>query len=467
MESYLTTVERFNAKGRAISHIQKKGKEKATQVEFGSGIPGDTFLVELAKERRGKARTKTVTLVTPSLDRVPIVCRHADICGGCRWQALSYSKQLDVKQKKIEELFLPLLSIEAQIKQIIPCDSIWNYRSKMEFTFSQNKEGARFLGLMLSDGRGRVFNIEECAIASSWMVEAASAIRKWWESSTLLAYYPPKDRGSLRTLTLREGKGGLSRMAILTVSGSPCFALSRKQIDDFAFTLTTLFPDISCFLRIQQAMKGSPTQIYEWHLSGKDHLEDTLHIDFGNESVDLELRMSPSSFLQPNKYQVGRLYSECVHLLNPDIKDCIVDLYAGMATIAMAFSRRVERVTAIEINPYAVFDAKANLLLNHIDNIDVIQDDAEKALLGLQKRLQQIDAIIVDPPRNGLGLKAAHLLARIEPKKILYISCNPTTQAIDVKEIIDAGYQIVAIQPIDQFPHTYHCENIVLLHKKF
>lgn len=373
-------------------------------------------------------------------------CAHIHECGGCRFQHLDYSIQLEQKQALVSKAFG-----HADIEPIIPCADPWAYRNKMEFSFSQNKAGDKFFGLMLRGGRGKVFNLNECLIASPWFSKTVKSVKSWWDQTHLQAFHFHKGEGSLRTLILREGKRTQSRMAMLTVSGDPRFALTRTDLEGFIVAV----PDASLFLRIQQCIKGSPTQFYEMHLSGPDHILEILHIG----SRTLTFKISPTSFFQPNTLQAEVLYSKALEMIEP--KGHIFDLYAGAATIGMILAAKAEKVTAIELNPHAVFDAKANAEMNHISNLELICGDVGKVLSGMQITP---DLAIVDPPRAGLDALALQHLPRLNPRQILYISCNPLSQAANIQAL--PGYRIVKIQPIDQFPHTPHIENIVLLKRK-
>jgi 23S rRNA (uracil1939-C5)-methyltransferase len=372
-----------------------------------------------------------------------MLCTHVEECGGCPWQKLPYAEQLLQKQKFIQDLFP-----DAACRPILACSDPWHYRNKMEYSFSQDKAGNKYLGLYMRGRRNRVLNLTECSIAPLWMTEALAITRNWWESTSLIAYHPYKDLGTLRNLTLRGSERTGDKMAMLTVSGNPEYAIGRTDLNKWVQSMQ----GISSFLRIQQTAKGTPTQFYELHLSGKTEIQEK-----HSEKI---FAISPTSFFQPNTSQSEKLYEEALKILAPSKNDHIVDLYAGTATIGIVFASHVRKVTSIEINPYAILDAKANLEANGITNLDLIQSDATLALNSLSEKP---DAIVVDPPRGGLGPKALAPILDLRPKKILYISCNPKTQATDIQLLLEKGYKLEVVQPVDQFPHTPHVENIALL----
>lgn len=361
-------------------------------------------------------------------------------------QDVEYSVQLERKQQLVESLF------GIQTNPIIPCADPWHYRNKMEFTFSQNKAGEKFLGLILKKTRGHVFHLEECPISPLWFSEVVVKVRAWWEASSLRAYHMHKNEGALRYLTLREGKFTGDKMAMLTVSGNPDYPLTKEQVSGFVDLLKAIDPHMSIFLRIHQVLKGSPTQFYEIHLSGLDHIKEKL--------LGFTFKISPTSFFQPNSAQAEVLYAKAIEMLGEAAT--IYDLYCGTATIGIALSKRAKKVIGIELNPHAVFDAEANIELNQIQNVQVYQGDVGKLLPTLEDKP---DAVVIDPPRAGLDLAALNHLLALKPPKILYISCNPATQAQNVQSLTAEGYHLIQLQPVDQFPHTPHIENIALLER--
>ncbi len=462
------SIERLSRKGRGVGLMKRTPPAPDLQVDAIGGVPGDTLRVQLGPRRRGKAQGTILEVLNPSPLRVTPQCSHVPECGGCAFQAMAYPAQLKEKQAQIESLFSPLLPQGSQVRSIIPCETPWRYRNKMEFSFSQNRAGERFLGLMIAGSKGKVLNLSECHLVDPWMIAVLNGVRSWWEQSGLESYRM-NDTGALRTLILRQGIRTNDKMAMLTVSGNPAYALKQAQLQGFiAAVKGALAPEhqerLSIFLRIQQIQKGSPTQFYEMHLHGPDHLREKLTIDTGQQKSTLQFKISPTSFFQPNTLQAEKLYSTALQLVSSR-KRHVLDLYAGTATLGLAMALQSDQVTAIELNPHALFDAQVNQEVNGIENIRLIRGDVGEVLARLISSSDFIhpDLAIVDPPRAGLDQAAiAHLLA-LRPQQILYISCNPLTQAANVQEILNAGYALAAVQPVDQFPHTVHIENIVLL----
>jgi 23S rRNA (uracil1939-C5)-methyltransferase len=461
----IVSITRLNSKGRGVGSLKD-----ALSVEVAGAIPGDVVRVELGRKRRGKAQGFFREVITPSPSRVLSRCSHVPLCGGCAFQAMDYPAQLAHKEQQVRELFTPLLASETVFNSIIPCEEPWRYRNKMEFSFSQNREGERFLGLMIAGSKGRVLNLAECHLVAPWFIDVLNAVRSWWMQSGLDAYRL-NDTGALRTLILREGIRTGDKMAMLTVSGNPAYALKQFQLQGFISAVKSAIPEkdhprLSLFLRIQQAKKGTPTQFFEMHLHGPDHIREQLQIDTGSRVIDLQFKISPTSFFQPNTQQAEKLYSTALKLVSGK-KGHVLDLYAGTATLGLVMALEADLVTAIELNPHALFDAQSNQEVNGISNMRLICGDVGQVLAEMINSANFIppDLAIIDPPRPGLDHAAlAHLFA-LSPKQILYISCNPSTQVPNIQELLKAGYRLDFLQPVDQFPHTPHIENIALLNR--
>lgn len=450
-----------------LDRFSKKGKPSGlygtAQVEVAGAVPGDQVRVELSRKRKGWHKGFLKEVVKASPFRIVPRCKHASLCGGCTWQAMDYQEQLRLKEEVIQKIFPDSHSC---LRPIVPCDDPWQYRNKMEFSFSQNRLGERFLGLIQTTGKGRVFNLTECHLTSPWFAKTLNAVRAWWEKTSLRAYHM-NDEGSLRTLTLREGKRTGDKLVMLTVSGNPLFALTQEQMNRFIEAVQSIVQEVSIFLQIQQVAKGKPTQFYEILLKGPDHIKEQLEINTGNNQRTLTFKISPTSFFQPNPKQAEKLYSLALQMVTLPPHACVFDLYAGTATLGMALSLQAERVVSIELNPHAIFDAQASAKMNQIHNLSLHCGDVGKiiSLLREAEDFRPPDLAIVDPPRAGLDQKALEHLLALAPSQILYISCNPYTQGQNIQVLQEGGYRIEILQPLDQFPHTPHIENIVLLKK--
>jgi 23S rRNA (uracil1939-C5)-methyltransferase len=273
-------------------------------------------------------------------------------------------------------------------------------------------------------------------------------------------------------------------MAILTVSGHPAYPVSSEQLRSFVQALRETVPikeerRLSIFLRIQQSCKGFETQFFEMHLFGPDHICEKLSIGSvpnrsgghlfhpvryvtGLQRRELTFKISPTAFFQPNTHQADILFTTALRMIGSP-RERILDLYAGTATLGMVFSSLAKQVVAVELNPYACLDAEENRVLNQIDNLTIHCGDAGKTLAALRERGEVFDLVLLDPPRTGLDKTALTQLSELRAKEILYISCNPTTQAENIVQLQSSGYQLIQLQIVDQFPHTPHVETIAHL----
>lgn len=455
-----------------IDGLSKKGnglgifpRENAPplKVEVPFAIPGDTVRCETIRKKRGVSVARLQEVLTPSPSRIAPKCLHFGICGGCRWQQMSYADQLSLKQKTVQHHF-PGFTVEP----IIPCTSPWQYRNKMEFSFSSDAAQNHYLGLIQDSSKGKVINLTECHLVNPWFIDCIKAVRSWWKESGLEAWRMTKDTGSLRNLTVREGVRTGDRLVMLTVSGNADYALNRPQLDSFiaAVRLAVTPPEgshLTIFLRIHQAVKGMPTQFYEMHLSGPDHLREILYIQKEKDvtAVPLTFTVSPSAFFQPNTTQAETLYSLAIQSAGISQGDIVYDLYCGTGTLGICMAKQAKQVIGIEISPESSLDARTNAKSNQIENYTVYTGPVHKVLK--EETLPKADVVVVDPPRVGLDPEALKLIVGLGAQKIVYISCNPETQAQNVMELQQYGYRLQGIQPVDQFPQTVHIENIAVL----
>ncbi len=480
-------VIKYDEAGYGVAEYVRPTDGKTVPVHlFGTLVGEEVGCSSLVKSRKIQKAKDGVNVViqTPSPQREKPKCYHFCLCGGCVWQHMPYHEQLKIKELMIQELFKEFSS--TQFLPILGMDngSEWHYRNKMEFSFSQDKKGNRFLGLYDRLGRG-VASLKECHLVHPWMSDALEVTRSWWEESGLSAFHARKGEGTLRTLTLREGVSTGDRMVILTVSSIPEYAPSKESLHRFVEMMKEKCSPTSegrmrqshltCVLRIHQAMKGVPTQLYEMILSGPDHLREELSVQVTpSKKVSLEFHISPLAFFQPNTQMAEKIYSEALLLaeLKPD--DIVYDLYCGTGTFGMFSAQVAKKVFAIEISKDAAYDARTNAERLGIGNFSVYCGDVSDVVHKMKEGLNQQDqeflppsVVIVDPPRSGLGDKAIEEILCLNPQRIVYVSCNPRNQKIDIEKIVArSSYRVKAIRPIDQFPHTPHVENIALLERE-
>jgi 23S rRNA (uracil1939-C5)-methyltransferase len=450
-------------------------KDQFAWAEVPFTLPSEKVKATLLRKRGGIYSARLEEVISPSPDRITPKCVHFGVCGGCRWQHMPYSLQLLQKDHFIRHSFAPLLTAQMGVQPIIPCDLPWNYRNKMEFTFSQNRAKERFLGLVMDASKGKVFHLQECHLVQPWIVEGLKAVRSWWRETDLDAYKPLHNQGSLRNVTFREGVRTGDRMVILMVSGNPDYALTKQHLETFkAFVRAAVEPlqgdaQLSIFLRIQQIAKGMPTQFYEMWLHGADHIRETLQITYSSikSPLSLNFHISPTAFFQPNTRQAEQLYSTALQLAQIPEGSVVYDLYCGTGTLGICAAQEAKQVVGIELSPESSLDARTNVQLNGLNNVVILTGAVAQILQQIRadNSYPMPDVVMVDPPRVGLEASGIKQLVALMPAKILYISCNPLTQMADVQQLVESGYHMTHMRAVDQFPQTAHIENIVVLQR--
>lgn len=467
------TIHGFSSRGNGIgTYDHPQGMTWMLEVPF--TIPGDVVRASILKKRKGAYQCSLEEILVPSSKRITPKCVHFGTCGGCRLQQISYSDQLEFKDAFVKRCFEKLAPPLAYYP-ISPSPEPWEYRNKMEFSFSSNRAGDKFLGLMMDSGKGKVLNLSECHLVHRWFIDALNAVRTWWEKSELAAYHPSKNSGSLRTLIVREGFRKGERLVMLTVSGHVEYAVSRPKLAAFVSALREVVEpqegagSLSIFLRIQQIAKGRPTEFYEMALYGPEAIEEILYVqkDQNSEPEPLTFTISPSAFFQPNSLQAERLYSRVLELGMIPQEAVVYDLYCGTGTLGISLAKHVKEVIGVELSAESAVDARTNLALNNISNMRIIMGDVGDVLKKIyeDKEIPPPDVVLVDPPRTGLDGNAIRLLLTVKPAKIIYVSCNPVTQASNSEELVKGGYELQCLQPVDQFPQTVHVENIAIFQR--
>ena len=444
------------------------GRRLTVEVPFCA--PGDRVKARFLGKRKGMVKGQLLSVEDAAETRIEPRCRHFGTCGGCRWQHIDYAQQLSYKEEQIKRCFGDHLG-DAVVHPIVPADPPWRYRNKMEFSFAATRGGDRFLGLVMDGAYRDVFNTEECHLCSEWMSDALRAVRGWWDASGVAAYNIRNGTGTLRTLTLREAVASGDRMVILTVSGSVDFALGSAEIESFLSACSAIAPSgdgqLSVVLRLQQTEKGMATSFVERVLSGPDHLREELSVPVGDTKHAVRFRISPTAFFQPNPAQAARLYGLAVERAGIRSGDVVFDLYCGTGSLGLCAAPVAKSVTGIELSPTAVDDARRNVDNNGFGNMEIVCGDVGRELSRLRAEDGFVtpDVVMVDPPRAGLDATALEHLAQLKARRIVYVSCNPVTQAENVAVLTTVGYRLSALQAVDQFPHTAHVENIAVLER--
>lgn len=469
-QSALVEIEQLAVNGNGVGYIADTGGERI-EVEVPFTMPGDRIQAIIIGKKRGRLIGQLEAIVRPAPERQTSKCIHFGTCGGCRWQHIPYHRQLSIKEEKLKAAFCKAMAQNVEINTIIHCDPSWYYRNKADFLFSSDKSLKKFLGFTMEGGNHRVINIKECHLVNDWIVKGMHAVHRWWNESDLEAYHPASDRGSLRTVTFREGLRTGDRLVMLTVSGNPKYALRRHHLNSFvAFVRDAAEPldpqvKLSIFLRIQQIVEGMETNFYEMHLEGSDHIDAVLHIEHPQQMIRMSI--GPSVFFQPNALLAESLYSTAFKLANIAPDQVIYDLYCNAGTVTACLGKEAKQVVGIDATPEAALDARTNAAQNGVANATILSGSMQNLLKQIlfQKEFPFPDVAFITSPREGMGSAACSHLLEMNPKKIISFSSNPDAQAREAAQFVSKGYRIEVIQPLDLFPQTPHCVSISIFQR--
>ena len=423
-----------------------------------NAIPNQKVLAKITKVKKNYIEAYKLEVIKKSSNEVDAKCEHFKYCGGCTIQQLDYNKQLHYKQKQVLEIMQKIGSIKnPKINPIIPCNKIFHYRNKMEFTFSGNPwyiESESYddviIGLHVPKRFDKILNINQCHINDDIFNKIISICKKIANEEKLMPYDVVKHTGFLRYLVIRMGAHTNEVMVNFVTAG-----LKSKILQPFIDELIDNIPNITSIVNTINNKKNNTATGNTKLLFGEKFITEKI-----GEYI---FKISANSFFQTNSYQVEHLYNYIKKIAKLKKSDIVYDLYCGTGTIGIYLSKYVKKIYGIEIVEDAIKDAKYNAKINNIDNIEYYCGDLKDFFSDESKKLENPDIVILDPPRPGLHPKALKDLIELAPKKVIYVSCNPSTLARDVEILINKNYSIENIQPIDMFPHTPHIECIVSL----
>ena len=453
-------IEDIAAEGKAMARVDEM------VVFVKNALPGDVVDLQLTRKRKNFAEAKPVKFHAYSPDRSEPFCEHFADCGGCVWQDLPYEKQLFYKQKQVVDNFERIGKIEIpSINNILPSAKTTLYRNKLEYTFSNRRwltseeveSGEEFrdmngLGFHVPGMFDRIVDIRQCHLQPEPGNSIRLAVRKYAISNNLEFYDPRNHTGFLRNLLIRTSETG----EVMVV---PVFAHDdRENIEGLLNMLSETFPEITSLQYVVNEKRNdtiTDQEVIVW--KGKDHIIEQLG--------DLKFRIGPKSFFQTNAGQSLQLYEKTLEFAAVNKDETVYDLYTGTGSIACFLARQAKEVIGIEYVPEAIEDAKLNAGLNNLDNTKFYAGDIKDLLTnGFIDEHGHPDTIVLDPPRPGIHKDVIDALLYAAPEKIVYVSCNPATQARDIA-LLNEAYTVTKIQPVDMFPHTHHVENIALLVK--
>lgn len=428
------------------------------------GAPGDIVDVKLDKKKKSFAEGHIINTITESPLRVDPRCQHFGVCGGCKWQHLPYEEQLKFKQQQVEDALTRIAKIELpEISPILGSENIWEYRNKMEYTFSAKKwltfeqlqsgeiiEDKTGVGFHIPGAFDKVLDIDECHLQDELGNNIRLFIREYGRQNNLSFYDLRDQTGFLRSLMIRIASTG--EVMVLMQFGED----DKANIDQLLNALKEKFPEITSLLYVVNTKCNDTfADLDIVTFSGKEYIEE--------EMEGLKFRVGPKSFYQTNSHQAYKLYSVVRDFAELKGDEFVYDLYTGTGTIAQFLARNARKVIGIEYVEDAIKDAILNAKVNNLTNTEFLAGDMKDVLTDDFIRENGVpDVMVVDPPRAGMHQDVVDVILRAEPRKLVYVSCNPATQARDLA-LLDAKYKVVAVQPVDMFPHTHHVENVVKL----
>ena len=413
-------------------------------VVFVSGaLPGDRVRAVIGKRKRAYAEARAVEILEPSPDRIAPVADHP----GAPWQVLSYERQLEVKQAQVQDALRRIGKLDAfALEPIIPAVSQWRYRNKLEYSFGTDASGELVCGFHAPGRWDEIVPITDCLLASEPANAARDQIVSWCRAQGLTAYDRRSAEGLLRNLVVREGRR-TNALQVRLVTGPG--ALDRDSLIRAGQGLDGLL-----WTRVDsvgETTQGGETEL----LAGSDRFEDVLG--------GMRFEISAGAFFQTNTEMAERLYQLAIEYAAPVGFERVYDLYCGIGTIGLLMSPRVAEVWGLELVPEAISDAIANARANEVDNAHFFAGDVRLALRELTERAGRPDVLVVDPPRAGLSQKVVRRIIEAAPSRIVYVSCNPTTLAPNAAQLVEAGYELVRVRPVDMFPQTPHIECVAEL----
>lgn len=440
------TILDLGSKGEGIA------KHEGLTVFVNGAIPGDHIRAQILSTKKNYATARITKLITPSPDRIAPPCDHARQCGGCQIQDMNYAAQLAYKQTLVINCLERIGKVpHPPVNPVLGMARPFDYRNKVIFPCGTGPTGP-VLGFYKINSHDLV-PITHCRTQPPGIAHLVSLIRLFIAESGISIYEENTHQGLLRHLLIRQGINTDQIMVCLVINGET-IPQPQALIDRLGSIPQLRSICLNTNTRPGNTILGATTTV----LWGNDHITETLG--------PITYTISPLSFFQINTAQAEILYRTIAELAELDGRQTVVDLYCGTGSIALYLAHKTHRVIGIEILPDAIRDAQNNARLNQIDNVEFFCGKAETLLPQLTgTTLSGADVVIVDPPRKGCEVSLVDTIGKLNPAKIIYVSCDPATLARDIQRLGQFGYQLRAVQPVDMFPHTVHIENVALLTK--
>jgi len=453
-------IDSLNSEGQGVGRV-----EEGFVVFCQDALPGDVVMAEIRKVKKSYAEAIIKSIITESPHRVAPRCKHFGVCGGCKIQNFSYEKQLEFKTDTVKNAMQKMGGIvNVGVPLAIKSEKEYYYRNKMEFSFSEEKwltvvdegkEKEKFaVGLHIPKFHSKILDIEECFLQSEVTTNILNHAREFFKKRELSIYSTRTHEGYLRFLIVRQSSRTDDLMVNLI-----SYDFNKEVIEEYTEEIKKLFPQVTTLLnsftqkKAQVAFAEDVVVVF-----GKGYITEKLK----RGEKEFVFKVSPNAFFQTNTLQAEVLYSKVVEFGDFKKSDNVLDLYCGTGSISIYISDLVNKVKGVELVDESIRSARENALLNGIDNVDFETADIKEFLTNFKEA--GFNKLVLDPPRSGLHPDICEILSEADYEKIVYVSCNPVTQARDLSIIMSKGkYKIGRIQPVDMFPQTYHIENVVEL----
>ena len=417
------------------------------------GLPGDTVRARVTKVQRRHAEALVTEVLEPGPQRVDAPCAHYPACGGCRFQDLAYEAQVAAKRAQVEDALRRIGGLDAPpLEPIMPAEEVFHYRNKLEYSFTQLEDGPT-IGLHKAGRWDEVLEVERCWLTTELGNAIRNRVREWAREERLVAYDQAEQTGYLRHLVVREGRNtGQVLVQLVT-------AVGEKFDTGHFIDVLREFSEVRSIHWAENASPAEVTNLPTRLLWGEEAIEEQL--------CGLRFRVRPNAFLQTNTRMAERIYELARELASLTGQETVYDLYCGIGTIGLTLAADALTVWGVEVSEESVACALENADLNGITNAAFFAGNVGQSLEELRARSGEPDVVVVDPPRAGLAGKALRRLGELGARRIVYVSCNPTTLASDVKTLrSDYGYELERARPVDMFPHTPHVETVALIEKR-
>ena len=413
-------------------------------------LPGDRVRARVTKLKRRYAEALAVSVLEPGPGRVEPRCAHFGVCGGCAWQDLDYPEQVRAKYDQVVDALRRLGGFDdVEPEPMLPAEGLYGYRNKVEYSWSQAEDGPA-LGYHRLGRWDRLIAVDHCHIASDASNEVRRAFVRWARESGLVAHDQRSGEGFLRHLVVREGTGTGELLAVLvTAPGEP------PEVE----RLTALLP--AGVVGVVHAVNAGVAEV----TGGLEGTTLTGRDWFCERIGGLDLRVSSGAFMQTNTVMAERLYATALDFAQIAPDDVVWDLYCGAGAIGLLAAGRAAQVYGIEISEESIAAARANAERNGIANAEFLAGDVAASVRPLLERAPRPDLVFVDPPRSGLTPRAVRRVLELAPRRLVYVYCNPTTFAPNARQLVDGGYVLERVRPVDMFPQTPHIESVALLRR--